>query len=201
MTSKESQELTSQESNEQVAKEAPLWLRIWRSQQEHLQLIAIALCLALLIRTFVAEPRYIPSNSMVPTLHMGDRLVVEKISYRFRQPATKDIVVFDPPQQLQLLGYAKDQAFIKRVIGESGQTVKVSDGKVYLNNQPLEEDYIAEQPNYNWGPNQVPQNEVFVMGDNRNDSNDSHIWGFLPRQSIIGRAWFRFWPLNRIGFI
>lgn len=181
--------------------EAPLWSRIWRNQQENLQLLVIALCLALLIRTFVAEPRYIPSDSMLPTLQMGDRVVVEKISYRFQPPETGDIVVFDPPQRLQILGYAKDQAFIKRVIGQPGQTVKVAEGKVYLNDQALLEDYIAEPPDYNLGAVQVPANEFFVMGDNRNDSNDSHVWGFLPQQNIIGRARFRFWPLNRIGVV
>jgi len=188
-------------SKEKDSTEAPLLLRVWRSQQENLQLVVIALCLALLIRIFVAEPRYIPSDSMVPSLQLGDRLVVEKISYRLRLPATRDIVVFDPPQQLQVLGYAKDQAFIKRVIGEPDQIVSIANGKVYLNNQPLQEDYIAEPPAYKWGPQRVPKEEFFMMGDNRNDSNDSHVWGFLPRQNIIGRAWFRFWPLNRIGFV
>lgn len=181
--------------------EAPLWLRVWRNQQENFQLLFIALCLALLIRTFVAEPRYIPSDSMLPTLQMGDRMVVEKISYRFHPPATGDIVVFDPPQQLQILGYAKDQAFIKRIIGKPGQIVKINNGKVYLNGKPLEEDYIAQPPAYEWGAKQVPEDEFFVMGDNRNDSNDSHVWGFLPREKIIGRALFRFWPFNRVGFV
>ncbi len=181
--------------------EESLWVRAWRTQKENLQLVVIALCLALLIRTFVAEPRYIPSDSMLPTLEMGDRLVVEKLSYRFHPPMTGDIVVFDPPQQLQVLGYAKDQAFIKRLIGESGQIVSVANGKVSLNGESLSEDYIAEPPAYQWGPQQVPDEEFFVMGDNRNDSNDSHVWGFLPRENIIGRARFRFWPLDRIGFI
>lgn len=191
MTSKEEKNLT----------ELPLWLRAWRTQQENFQIIVIALCLALLIRVFVAEPRYIPSDSMLPTLEMGDRLVVEKISYRFRPPVTGDIIVFDPPQQLQTLGYAKDQAFIKRIIGEPGQIVRIANGKVYLNSKPLQEDYIAEPAAYQWGPFQVPSEEFFVMGDNRNDSNDSHIWGFLPRKNIIGRARFRFWPLKRSGFV
>ncbi len=180
---------------------SPFWLRVWRTQKENLQLIVIALCLALLIRTFVAEPRYIPSDSMLPTLEMGDRLVVEKISYRLHPPVTGDIIVFDPPQKLQVLGYAKDQAFIKRVIGEPGQIVTIAHRQVYLNSEPVQEGYIAEPPAYKWGPQQVPEDEFFVMGDNRNDSNDSHVWGFLPRQNIIGRARFRFWPLNRIGFV
>ena len=190
--------MTSKESD---SREAPVWLRVWRTQQENLTLIAIALCLALLIRTFVAEPRYIPSDSMLPTLHTGDRLVVEKISYRFHSPTTGDIIVFDPPQKLQLLGYAKDQAFIKRLIGKPKQLINIANGNVYLNGQPLQEDYIAEPPAYQLEAQQVPENEFFVMGDNRNDSNDSHVWGFLPRKNIIGHAVFRFWPLDRIGFI
>lgn len=187
--------------NEKESAEAPAWLRVWRSGQENIQLVAIALCLALLLRTFIAEPRYIPSDSMLPTLEMGDRLVVDKISYRFQSPATGDIVVFEPPEQLQVLGYAKDQAFIKRIIGEPAQIVSIANRQVYLNSQALQEDYIAEPPAYKWGPERVPNAEFFVMGDNRNDSNDSHVWGFLPKENIIGRARFRFWPLNRIGFV
>lgn len=171
----------------------------WRSLRENLQIIAIALALALLIRAFVAEPRYIPSDSMLPTLEVGDRLVVEKISYHFRPPAVGEIVVFDPPQQLQIQGYAKDQAFIKRVIGIPGQIIQVQDGKVYRNNIPIQEDYIAEPPNYQMQAVQVPKNYLFVMGDNRNNSNDSHVWGFLPQQNVIGHACFRFWPLSRFG--
>lgn len=173
----------------------------WRQVRENLFILVIALGLALLIRSFIAEPRYIPSDSMLPTLQLGDRLIVEKISYHFRPPATGDIIVFEPPKQLQSLGYAKDQAFIKRVIGSSGQKVEIAKGKVYLNNQPLSEDYIAEPPEYHWGPQTVPENRLFVMGDNRNNSNDSHVWGFLPQENIVGRAWFRFWPPDRIGLV
>ncbi|MBD2539857.1 signal peptidase I [Coleofasciculus sp. FACHB-SPT36] len=172
---------------------------IWEQLRENLQILLIALCLALFIRTFVAEPRYIPSDSMLPTLQVGDRLVVEKISYRFRAPHSGDIVVFDPPQKLQIQGYAKDQAFIKRVIGTPSHVVKVQNGKVYVDDSPLQEDYIAEPPEYQWGPALVPEDQVLVMGDNRNNSNDSHVWGFLPQENIIGRAFFRFWPLSRIS--
>lgn len=173
--------------------------KFWQRTRENVQIIAIALALALFIRAFVAEPRFIPSDSMLPTLEVGDRLVVEKVSYRFRPPATGEIIVFDPPQQLQIQGYAKDQAFIKRIIGTPGQTVQIQDGKVYLNGTPLQEDYIAEPPAYNMRPVKVPEDQLFVMGDNRNNSNDSHVWGFLPQQNIIGHACFRFWPFSRIG--
>ena len=186
---------------EQNSTQTSVGLRVWRSQQENIRLVAIALVLALLIRIFVAEPRYIPSNSMLPTLHIGDRLVVEKVSYLFQSPQKGDIVVFEPPEQLQSLGYRKDQVFIKRIIGKPGQIVSVNNGKVYINEQPLSEDYIAEPPAYQLVPVQIPQNEFFVMGDNRNDSNDSHVWGFLPKQNIIGRAVFRFFPFDRIGLV
>lgn len=166
---------------------------------DNFQILLIALILALLIRIFVAEPRFIPSDSMVPTLEVGDRLVVEKVSYRLHPPIFGDIIVFDPPPQLQSLGFAKDQAFIKRIIGTPGQTVHVLNGKVYVNNQALVEPYIAAPPNYLLEPVKVPPGQFFVMGDNRPNSNDSHVWGFLPSQNIIGRAVLRFYPFNRVG--
>lgn len=187
-----------QESN---IKETSTSTKTWRGWQENLTLIAIALTLALLIRTFIAEPRLIPSESMYPTLHIGDRLVVEKVSYRFHPPETGDIVVFQTPPELQRRGYDKNQAFIKRIIGKPGEVISVANGKVYLNGQPLQEDYIAEPPNQPFPTVKIPEDEFFVMGDNRNDSNDSRYWGFLPQQNLIGRATFRFWPLDRIGLI
>jgi signal peptidase I len=171
----------------------------WQKLQENVQILGIALLLALVIRTYIAEPRFIPSDSMFPTLQVGDRLVVEKISYRFHPPQRGDIVVFDPPESLQIQGYAKDQAFIKRVIGLPGDEIKVSGGKVYLSDRPLSETYIAEPPKYTLAPQIVPPGKVFVMGDNRNNSNDSHVWGFLPQQNIIGKSVFRFLPINRFG--
>lgn len=188
--------LTSEESKlQEKANQGTFWQRT----RENVQIIAIALFLALFIRAFVAEPRYIPSDSMLPTLQVGDRLVVEKISYHFHPPVKGDIVVFDPPQQLQVQGYAKNQAFIKRVIATPGQTIEIHNGKVYLNNQPLNENYIAEPANYQMGAVQVPEDQLFVMGDNRNNSNDSHVWGFLPKQNVIGHASYRFWPPSRVG--
>lgn len=173
----------------------------WKQWRDNVQILALALILALGIRAFVAEPRFIPSVSMVPTLEVGDRIVVEKLSYHWRSPTTGDIIVFDPPAALQQYGYTKNQAFIKRVIGTPGQFVRIHNGQLYLNDEPLQEEYIAAPPDYEWGPQQVPTDTVFVMGDNRNNSNDSHVWGFLPKTNIIGRAVGRFWPVNRIGFL
>ncbi len=174
----------------------------WRKLvNENVRLVAIALVIAITVRLFIAEPRFIPSPSMVPTLAVGDRLLVEKVSYHLHPPAQGDIVVFEPPPQLQEYGYTASQAFIKRVIGLPGQTVQVTEGKVYVDGEPLAEDYILEAPAYEMPPVEVPVGSLFVMGDNRNDSNDSHVWGFLPEQNIIGRAALRFWPLEKAGTV
>ncbi|NMF83569.1 signal peptidase I [Nodosilinea sp. P-1105] len=175
------------------------WKTLWASQGSNIRVLAIALVVALTVRLVIAEPRYIPSNSMDPTLHIGDRLIVDKISYRWQSPHRGDIIVFRPPSQLTKLGYGNGQAFIKRVIGEPGQTIQVTHGQVLVNRNPLTEPYLLEPPSYEMGAVTIPPGYVFVMGDNRNDSNDSHIWGVLPQTNIIGRAWLRFWPLDRLG--
>lgn len=159
--------------------------------------IATAAILAFGIRTFVAEARYIPSSSMEPTLQINDRLIIEKVSYKFHNPERGDIVVFNPTDTLRSQNF-KD-AFIKRVIGLPGDEIKVQAGKVYVNDKALEEDYIAQPPDYNFGPVTVPPDQYLVLGDNRNNSYDSHYWGFVPKDRLIGRAFVRFWPFNRLG--
>ena len=173
----------------------------WRSLKENGTTVVVALILAFLIRVFIAEPRYIPSESMFPTLETGDRLVVEKVAYKFHPPAKGDIVVFQPPTKLRLLGYEPNQAFIKRAIATAGETVAVKDGVVYINDVPQLENYIAAPPEYDLVPVTVPEGQLFVMGDNRNNSNDSHVWGFLPVENVIGHAVFRFWPFERVGTV
>ncbi len=153
--------------------------------------------LAIGIRTFVAEARYIPSESMLPTLEVQDRLIIEKISYRFKDPKRGDVVVFQPTEILEQQNY-KD-AFIKRVIGIPGDTVEVSGGRVYVNGKELEEGYIYETPDYDYGPVSIPDDHYLVLGDNRNNSYDSHYWGFVPREKLVGKAFVRFWPFNRVG--
>jgi signal peptidase I len=191
--------MASQENN---AKNTSALLQLWRNIRENVTLVAIALLLAFFIRTFIAEPRYIPSPSMVPTLSEGDRLVVEKVLYHFKQPQFGDIVVFNPPLELQRQKKIdKDQAFIKRIIATPGETVSIKEGKVYLNGQPIPENYIAEPPNQAFPEIKIPPSQFFVMGDNRNNSYDSRYWGFVPRENIIGRAVFRFYPINKIGTI
>ena len=164
---------------------------------EAFKTIALSAVLAFGIRSFVAEARYIPSGSMLPTLQINDRLIIDKISYNFRNPERGDIIVFSPTDALKAQNF-KD-AFIKRLIGLPGDKVEVKEGRVYVNDQPLKENYIEDKPNYNFGPVTVPPNQYLVLGDNRNNSYDSHYWGFVPRDHIIGRAVVRFWPLNRVG--
>jgi signal peptidase I len=153
--------------------------------------------LAFGIRTFVAEARYIPSSSMEPTLEINDRLIIEKVSYRLHPPKRGDVVVFSPTETLKKQDF-KD-AFIKRVIGLPGDTVEVKQGKVFVNGKALTEDYIEAPPDYQFTPVKVPEDQYWVLGDNRNNSYDSHYWGFVPRQNLIGKAMVRFWPLNRLG--
>jgi signal peptidase I len=172
---------------------------LWESQRENLIILVIAIVIALGIRTFIAEPRFIPSDSMVPTLLIDDRLIIEKVSFRSRAPHRGDIVVFEPPEVLQARGYKKEQVFIKRVIGEPGDRLEVHDHQVIVNGQTLSEPYIAEAPAYEMPALTVPAGSIFVMGDNRNNSFDSSRWGFLPIENIVGRAWVRFWPSDRLG--
>jgi signal peptidase I len=167
---------------------------------EGLQTIGLSIVLALGIRQFVAEARYIPSGSMKPTLQINDRLVVEKISYRFNPPKRGDIIVFRAPQKaLDAVGSKSKDAYIKRVIGLPGETIEVKEGKVFIEGKALAEDYIQAPPTYTWGPKVVPPDQYLVLGDNRNSSSDGHVWGFLPSEGIIGRAVVRFWPRTRIG--
>lgn len=177
---------------------------------ELIETIVVAVLLAILIRATVAEARFIPSGSMIPTLAIGDRLVVEKISYYFADPDRGDIVVFYPPnpaQQelsaggrfLRWLGFTREAAYIKRVVGLPGETLSVRDGQVYINNEPLKEHYTEFPALDETPPTQIPENHYFMMGDNRNNSKDSRAWGSMPRENVIGKAFFRFWPVSRLG--
>jgi signal peptidase I len=173
-------------------------------QKENIRTIVIAVVLAFVLRTFIIEPRYIPSGSMEPTLQVNDRIVVEKVSYLFHSPQRGEIIVFYPPSSPMIDDSSK--AYIKRIVGLPGDRISIHDGKVFINDQALHEDYIKESPNYVLPRQplthsiQVPPGSYWVMGDNRNNSNDSHVWGFLPQENIIGRAFWRFFPFgDRLG--
>lgn len=167
---------------------------------EALQTMGLSLVLAFGVRQFVAEARVVPTGSMEPTVQINDRLVIEKISYLFRPPQRGDIVVFQAPEKALIISKSTTHdAYLKRVIGLPGETVEIKDGKVFIDNQPIQEEYIKAPPNYTWGPSVVPDDQYLVLGDNRNGSLDGHVWGFLPEETIIGKAAARFWPPDRIG--
>lgn len=137
----------------------------------------------------------IPSKSMQPTLQINDRIFVSR-SRNYR-PQRGDVVVFRPSDAIKATD-PDAQFYIKRVIGKPWEKVQVHNGIVYVNDQPLKEDYIAEPPNYEWGPEVVPVNHYLVLGDNRNNSFDSHAWGFLPKKYLVGQAYKVYWPLDRV---
>ncbi len=160
--------------------------------------------LALLLRWQVVEPRWIPSGSMLPTLQLQDRILVEKLLPRFTRIKGKhlshqSVVVFRPPQQLIDAGYNSNSALIKRIVGLPGDKIEVHNGNLIINGI-LSNDYWREEPmKYEMDSITVPENSLWVLGDNRNNSLDSHLWGALPEENIIGTAVWRYWPLKRFG--
>ncbi len=149
------------------------------------------------LRTLAIEARFIPSEAMLPTLKVNDRLLIDKWTYRFSKPRRGDIIVFNPTPALQAQKF--NDAFIKRIVGMPGDTVAVKGGKVLVNGQVLAEPYLQEAPQYEFGVVTIPADSYFVLGDNRNNSYDSHYWGFVPNSYIIGKATKRFYPFDRAG--
>ena len=161
--------------------------------------IAFVLVLTWVIITFVGQRTRVDGRSMMNTLHDGDNLIVEKLSYRFSDPKRFDIIVFPPT--------GKKEYYIKRIIGLPGETVQIDEkGNIYINGELLEENYGAEtiqNPGRAAKPITLGDHEYFVMGDNRNNSKDSRSEevGNVKRSQIIGRAWLRIWPLNKFGLL
>ena len=176
-----------------------------RTVLEYVLLAVVAVTVALLIQAFLVKPYRIPSESMEDTLLIGDRVLVDRISWRFSEPRRTDIVVFHPPFAGPVL--------IKRIIGMPGDTLSLKDGAVYVNGKRLDEPYVRRvdgrpvptQPFDNglpWSlqePYTVPAGSYFVMGDNRIDSGDSRDFGPVARSQLVGHAFARYWPPGRIG--
>lgn len=162
---------------------------------EMVESIVIAVVLALVIRFFIIEPFYIPSGSMEPTLEPGDRIIVSKVNYRFGEPQRGDVIVFRYPLD-------PDTDYIKRVVAVGGDRVEGRGGKLLVNGKVVPEPYLAAQGAFgDFGPVDVPEGHLFMMGDNRNNSKDSRFWGPLPRENVIGKALVIFWPVNRWGVV
>jgi signal peptidase I len=178
-----------------------------RTIVEWVAVIVGAVVLALVIKTFLFQAFYIPSESMVSTLEVGDRVLVNKLSYRLHDINRGDIVVFERPEADESNDGIED--LIKRVIGLPGDSLVIKDGRILINGQLLEEPYLDEGVTTQAGPIAcaeadpcvIPDDMVWVMGDNRGSSRDSRWFGPIPDDDVIGRAFFRIWPLNRVGVL
>jgi len=170
--------------------------------REILETIVPAVLIALLINLFLAQATRVYGQSMEPNLHTDQRLIVEKLSYNryarqllgVQGPEQGDVVVIR-------LGTQANELLIKRVIGLPGDVVEIHDGQVFVNNQPLNEPYLDGLTPGFYGPTTVSPLHIFVLGDNRNFSNDSRNFGTVPLKDVVGRAWFSYWPIEQIGFV
>lgn len=178
-------------------------------------LIVVAFGIALLVKTFLVQAFWIPSESMEDTLKINDRVLVSKMSYRFGDPRQGDVVVFiappgeDIPEPASSASRAlfnrlglgsKDKDLIKRVIATGGQTIQIKGGRTYVDERQVAEPYRKDQtPLPDYGPYKVPPDALFVMGDNRFQSHDARAFGAIKESSVVGRAFVRIWPLGRLG--
>jgi signal peptidase I len=181
--------------------------RFWRVLIRLIIVFAFIAGAALLLRTWVVQPYYIPSASMEPTLHgcsncNDDHVLVDKVSYRAHGVRVGDIVVFSRPKGVQV----PDKVLIKRVIALAGDRISATRGQIFVNGLAIEEPYLnkdhscyARSPDENFKARTVPDKDVFVMGDNRCNSTDSRDFGAIPTSSIVGRAFAIIWPFHRIG--
>ncbi len=169
-------------------------LEIKKSEyRENVEAFAIAVVTILFILIFIAQSFLVKGTSMDPTLQDEERLIVNKFTYKFRTPKTGEIIVFKYPGD-------PSKKFIKRVIGEPGDSVSIQDSKVYVNGRALNEPYILEKMDSDYDYVTVPEGTIFVLGDNRNGSRDSRYpdVGFVPLKNVVGRANFIFWPVTKI---
>jgi signal peptidase I len=155
-----------------------------------LQTVVITAALFFLITNFAAQGFAISGSCMEPNLHTGERVLGDKLSYRLTSPSRGDIVVFRYPVD-------PNRTYVKRVIGLPGETIEVRAGQVYINHKQLREPYVVRTPHGDYGPETIKPGKLFVMGDYRDQSNDSRVWGELPVENIKAKAWVRYWPPTR----
>ncbi|MBI3951229.1 MAG: signal peptidase I [Acidobacteria bacterium] len=167
----------------------------WEEAKSFVRDLLFSVLVAVLVIVFVVQPVRVEGTSMLPHLHDGERIFVNKFIYRFDRIERDDIVVFWYPND-------PDKSFIKRVIGLPGETVSIREGVVYIDGQPLDESYIDSPYHHryeNMPSTFVKNHYYFVMGDNRDASNDSRQWGLVPEKYIYGKAIFRYWPPGNVG--
>ena len=161
--------------------------------REILGILILAAVVTILLQT-TFQGYVVVYRCMEPNFQEGERLLVNKAVYHFHEPERGDVIILHPPFNPKL-------TYIKRVIAAPGDTVEVKSGAVYINGSKLDEPYIKEPPNYTFPQKKIPENEYFVLGDNRNNAYDSHRWGTVPRQNIIGKVWLVIWPPARWGLV
>lgn len=175
----------------------------WKSKiLEFVETLVVFGAIFTAIYLFIAQPHKVSGQSMFPTLHSGDYIFTDKVTYRLSEPQIGQIIVFKNPRQ-------EDQDFIKRIIGTPGDLVKVEEGKVYVNRNLLDEFFylnssVITDANAFLSEGKeirVPQEKYIVMGDNRGASSDSREWGFITKEEIIGKAFLRYWPINGLGIV
>lgn len=166
-----------------------------------IETFVIALAMFVLMYLFLFQPHQVKGNSMFPNFHDQEYLLTDKITYRLSKPKRGDVIVFKAPKN-------EEYDYIKRIVGLPGDTVKVENCHVFINNQSLEESYLTENvctsAGRSWQTGQsiiLSEDEYFVVGDNRPYSSDSRDWGAVPEENIVGKAWFRYWPADRMGII
>jgi len=155
--------------------------------------VGITILIAIAIFAFLRvsfQGYMVRGSCMLPGIENQDWVMVSKASYFSSDPQHGDIIILEPP-------IPANHPFIKRVIAVPGDTIEVKDGKVYLNDIALTEPYVSDPPRYTLPAREIPEGEYFVLGDNRNSADDSHIWGTVPGENIIGKAWVIYWPLER----
>jgi signal peptidase I len=174
-----------------------------RSVIEWLIVIVVAVLVSLLIRTYVFQTFFIPSASMEPTLHIGDRIIVNKLSVELGTVHVGDILVFKAPKAVATDCGDTVADLVKRVIGVPGDTLYSKGNTIYVNNEPLKQPWthVADIGVKTIKPTYVTKNHYFMMGDNEPNSCDSRYWGLIPRSAVIGKAFVRIWPLSRLGFL
>lgn len=197
MTSTTDEEEAAQQ--EAAKEEHNVGQRLARGLVEWVVIGIVAVLAAFLIKQYLVQAFYIPSASMEDTLEISDRVLVNKLSYRLHEVNRGDVVVFERSAE-EGEGAAKD--LIKRVVALEGETVEGHDGGVYVNGRRLQEPYLREGvPPGDFGPQRVPPDHVWVMGDNRPNSRDSRFFGTVPESGIVGRAFVRIWPLGSIALL
>ena len=161
--------------------------------------LALTVTLSLLLRAAIVEAFMVPTGSMRPTIQEGDRLLGTKFQYWFRAPRPQEIVVFRAPEGAKSAMTPDVKRLVKRVVAVEGDVIEISAGIVRVNGVALLEPYIAAPPHYSFSLITVPEGNVFVLGDNRNQSLDSHLWGFLPESELVAHVVALYWPPSRIG--